>query len=311
MAKALGGQRRRGPALIAIGLFLLGTVSAAATEDAPPPPAFPTADFAPGARSAEVTASGLTARITYQQRPKLDRVNAVPVLEVSAAGRPLIEIAGVASGMSEPAATASIARIDADRPGAQVYFSSYSGGAHCCSRISVAEQGPSGSRGGWVAIPVGTFDGDGDYLEDLDKDGIAEIVTMDDAFLYAFDCYACSAAPLVIHAIRDGKVVDVSAEPRFLKANRAWLAELEAGADPATRWTSQGFLAGWVAASIRAGSGPAAWKALETHWNAATDAGEETCLSRDEVEGCPKADLRVLKFPERLKLFLARHGYPV
>ncbi len=271
------------------------------------PPAFPTTDFEEGSWEAAVTDGDVTARLSYQRRPKIDRDLDVPVLTVTVGGRMVLDLAGVASGMEVPAATASIAEIDPSRPGKEVYFSSYSGGAHCCTRVTVAEGGPTG----WTGIEIGSFDGDGDYLEDLDNDGVAEIVTTDGAFLYAFDCYACSAAPLVIRMVRDGKVVDVSSEPRFLKNQRDWLAELEANADPATRWSSPGFLAGWVAQSVRAGSGPAAFQALNDHWDFAADAGEMTCLSGDDLDACPKRDRKLLKFPDRLKLFLGRHGYVI
>ena len=267
--------------------------------------AFPTTEFAPGDKAASLADSGLSLGLSYERRPKLDPDRDVPVLTITRNGTTLLETIGVASGMDMPAADASIAEIDPYRLGKEVYFASYSGGAHCCTRVVVAEDGPKG----WTAIPIGNFDGDGDYLEDVDGDGVAEIATLDDAFLYAFDCYACSAAPLVIHAVRDGKVIDVSAEPRFRAAHQNWLNELEDGGDPETRWSSPGFLAGWVAQSIRAGSGAAAYQALLDHWDDAADAGEETCTSGDDLDRCPKSDRRVLKFPDRLKLFLARHGY--
>ena len=111
----------------------------------------------------------------------------------------------------------------------------------------------------WVAVEVGSFDGDGDFLEDLDGDGLAEIVTVDNRFLYEFDCYACSAAPLQVLTVRRGKVVDASAEMQFLPAHREWLRQMEANIDGADRWTSRGFLAGWVGASARVGKGGEAW----------------------------------------------------
>lgn len=303
MAATAGCARIAG---LLLACLMLAAAAGAGNE---PPPAFPTADFAPGAHEASVTDSGLAVRLFYERRPKIDRRRDVPVLEVTVGSRKVLDVAGVASGMDVPAATASIAEIDPYRMGKEVYFASYSGGAHCCTRVIVAEDGAEGSNDSWTAIEIGSFDGDGDYLEDVDNDGVAEIVALDNAFLYTFDCYACSAAPLVIRTVRDGKVIDVSAEPRFRKAHRDWLAELEAGADPATRWTSPGFLAGWVAESVRAGSGASAFQALLDHWDFATDAGEETCLSGDDLDACPGRDRKLLKFPDRLKLFLDRRGY--
>ncbi len=111
-----------------------------------------------------------------------------------------------------PEAEASIAEIDPGNRYPEVYFAAYTGGAHCCTDVFVAEQQPKG----WVTVKVGEFDGGSDYLQDVDHDGLAEIVTVDNRFLYTFDCYACSAAPLVIDTVRNGAVIDISTDPRFL-----------------------------------------------------------------------------------------------
>ena len=103
---------------------------------------------------------------------------------------------------------ASIADIDPGNKHPEVYFASYSGGAHCCTHVVIAEE--QGAK--WVAVTVGDFDGDGRYLDDLDHDGVAEVVTVDNRFLYQFDCYACSSAPLQIYTVRDGKSVDVTTD---------------------------------------------------------------------------------------------------
>ena len=109
--------------------------------------------------------------------------------------------------------------------------------------------------------------------------------------------------------MRDGAVVDVSADPRYLPAHRDWLAQLVDSVEPAQRWTSPGFLAGWMAEKIRLGDGAEAWKQLKAHWNSAADEGEETCTTGADLEACPRGDVKLLKFPERLKLFLERNGY--
>ena len=95
----------------------------------------------------------------------------------------------------------------------------------------------------------------------------------------------------------------------FLAAHRDWLKQLEEGTDPAEQWTSPGYLAGWVAAKIRVGEGDDAWRQLNDNWDLAGDKGEEVCLVDKDIADCPKLSLAVLKFPERLKLFLQRPGY--
>jgi len=296
---------RDGLAALALMAAVVTAPIPASAQDERDEPAYPTTEFADGAREASVTDSGITARVFEERRPAVDPDQDVPVLQVSAESGPVLELVGVASGMDVPAASASIAEIDPGNDSREVYFSSYSGGAHCCSQVVVADKTASG----WVAVEIGSFDGDGDYLQDLDNDGVAEIVTVDNGFLYAFDCYACSAAPLLIRGIRDGMLVDLTAEPRFQKNHRDWLRQLEQDVDPDRRWTSPGFLAGWVAASTRVGEGRAAFQQVLDHWDPATDEGEEVCLSGADLDACRTADKKVLKFPDRLKLFLEQRGY--
>ena len=279
------------------------SVAQEAADDAANP--YPTTEFAEGATEASVSDSGITVRVFQERRPNIDPDDDVPVFQITVDGKMVLEHVGSASGMSVPGMSASIVEIDPTNDSKEVYLSNYTGGAHCCSEVVVAEKTPSG----WVAVEVGAFDGDGDFLQDLTGDGVAEIVTVDNRFLYTFDCYACSAAPLVIRTLRDGKVVDITTEPRLAKAHREWLKQLEEGADPDERWKSPGFLAGWVAQSVRAGEGPQAFAAVVDKWDLKTDEGEEVCLTGGDVDSCAKGQLKVLKFPDRLKLFLDQNGY--
>lgn len=281
--------------------LVLGTLHASAEAD------YPTTLFEDGATSASVTAGGVTATVTLESRPRVDPDFDVPVLTVSVAGREVLEAVGVASGFDFPAAEASIAEIDPNNARPEVYFTSYSGGAHCCTVVTVATQ--VGDR--WQAVEVGAFDGDGRYLQDLDRDGHAEIVTLDNRFLYEFDCYACSAAPLEILTVRRGELVDASREIQFLPAHRKWLAGMEADWPAGDRWGKRGFLAGWVAAKQRVGEGLAAWTMLDANWDHAGDDGEEVCLTGAPIEECPRRQKATLGFPDRLKLFLEQNGYPL
>ena len=282
-----------------------GTFADNGEGEAADAPRFPTTEFADGVKGATVTVGDLTASISMVRRKDIDPDLDAPLLAVTVAGQRVLEVAGVPSGLDPPATEASIAEIDPTNQAEEVYFASFSGGAHCCTEVIVAEQ--VGDK--WVSVPIGKFDGDGNYLDDLDDDGKAEIVTVDNRFLYKFDCYACSAAPLTITAVSGGKAVDVSAEPRFQKAHREWLAELVEGVDPAKRWKSPGFLAGWVAAKARVGEGADAFRALVEHWDAKGDRGEDVCVSGGELEDCQKKNIAHLRFPERLKLFLDQTGY--
>ena len=305
---------RTGLLAAALSLALLARAGAAGSEDqsgdedTEAPPKFPTTEFADGAKSASVTVGDIVAGISQVRRPDVDPENDVPVLQVSVAGQRVIEVPGVVSGFDTPAAAASIAEMDPSNKHAEVYFSSFSGGAHCCSHVVVAEETTPGK---WVAVEIGDFDGDGNYLDDLDGDGLAEIVTVDNRFLYEFDCYACSAAPLVIHTVRAGKAVDVTAEPRFQAAQRDWLKRMETDVDPDEQWTSAGYLAGWVAAKARVGEGADALKQLKAHWDYQTDVGEEVCTTGGDIDTCPKKSQVIMKFPDRLEKFLKDNGFPL
>ena len=278
-------------------------VSAAAAQ--PLEPDYPTTEFEEGASSASVSADGITATIDLVRRDDVDPEFDTPVLSVTVGGKEVLEVAGVAAGFDFPVTDASIANIDPDNGRPEVYFASYSGGAHCCTQVIVATE----TEEGWEAVTIGAFDGDGFYLSDLDGDGLAEISTYDNRFLYRFGCYACSAAPLIALTVRDGKAYDISANPGMLPAHRDWLGQIEDMVDPAERWTSPGFLAGWIAAKFRVGEGEAAWAALTDNWDFANDQGEEVCLTGQPLDECPRRQRAVLNFPERLKLFLEETGY--
>ena len=274
-----------------------------APPDAGEKPPFPTTQFAPGAASASVSDGDITATITMTPRPDIDPDADVPILDVFVGGNKVLEAPGIESDSGEPDAEASIAEMDSSNRHKEVYFSSYSGG--CCSTVIVAEE--VGDH--WVSIPIGDFDGDGGYLQDLDGDGVAEIATVDINFINRFDCTACSAAPREIYTVRGGEVVDLTTETRFLAAHRAWLKEIEDSIDPAQHWKSPGFLAGWLGEKIRLGEGAAAWQAINAHWDFTNDPGDEVCPNGDDPDQCDKKDLKVLKFPERLRLFLDGAGY--
>jgi hypothetical protein len=271
--------------------------------DATDKPQFPTTQFAPNARTASVSDGDMTATITMMRRADIDPDADVPLLEVFVAGKKVIEAAGIDSDSDEPAAEASIVEMDASNQHKEVYFSSYSGG--CCSTVIVAEE--VGDH--WESVPVGDFDGDGGYLKDLDGDGIGEIATVDINFINRFDCTACSAAPRVIYTVKAGNVVDLTTDTRFLGAHRAWLKEIEDSVDPDQQWKSPGYLAGWLGEKIRLGEGAAAWQAINAHWDSAHDPGEAACPNGDDPDQCDKKDRKVLKFPERLRLFLDNAGY--
>jgi hypothetical protein len=267
-------------------------------------PRFPTTEFAPGADAASVSVGDLAATVSMVPSAEDPALKAARLV-VEIAGREVLDLTGGSIFFDFPATEASVVEIDPGNDHPEVYFTSYSGGAHCCSTVFVGTE----VAAGWTGVLVGDFDGGGDYLDDVDGDGAAEIVTVDNRFLYQFDCYACSAAPLVIRTVRGGEVIDISDDPDFRFAHREWLQQLEESVDPAERWSSPGFLAGWVAAKARVGELDEAWRQLVENWDWAGDAGEEVCLSGLDLDACQRFDRATLKFPERLNRFLQENGY--
>ena len=92
-----------------------------------------------------------------------------------------------------------------------VVFSSFSGGAHCCTAVALAVPSDDAVK----TIELGTFDGFGVAPADLDEDGNVEFDLKDDRFLYAFSSYAESVPPVKIMALRDGEAREVTREDAF------------------------------------------------------------------------------------------------
>lgn len=254
---------------------------------------------------AEMREGGVAVRLQMVPRMVDGYRVAVPVLTVTGPGTATLSVAGRPSGFDSPQGTAEIVEMDPAAPGPEVVLTSYTGGAHCCTAVEVLHRT---GAGGWTSVPFGQWDGGGpDMIEDADGDGIAELVSVDNAFLYAFDCYACSEAPLKILALRNGAVVDVTAEPRFRPRHRAWLTEMEQRLVDYGGERGPGFWAGWIATKTRVGEGAEAWAAFEAAYAPAADEGVEICTV--EVDDCPAGAVRVVPLPEALRAFMVRLGY--
>ena len=83
-------------------------------------------------------------------------------------------------------------RLDAASPAPQIVFSAFWGGAHCCTVTKIATLGP----GGWTVLDGDVLDGSGYGFEDIDGDGVYELISSDNSFLYAFAPYSDSLAPV-------------------------------------------------------------------------------------------------------------------
>ncbi len=224
-------------------------------------------------------------------------------------GKPAFSFTVEAAGdYVDYSATATLARLDPQSPTPQLLFTRYTGGAHCCTQTWIATK--SSGAGGWSLIEGQLLDGGGYWLEDVDGDGAQELVSVDNSFLYAFDSYAGSYAPLRFSRLVGGKLEDVTNLPALQPRLRQDLAgmQFQAKIEPSS-WKSNGFLAAWVANKMRLGEGEDAWLTMLENYDKKSDFGPQKCLTGQEVEKCPAESLQTIPFPTALADFLRDKDY--
>ena len=189
----------------------------------------------------------------------------------------------------------------------QVIITRNTGGAHCCVDTIIATGHISGR---WKLIETGLLDGDGFRIENVDGKGAAELLSADNSFLYAFDSYAASFAPLRISKLKGETLEDVTAEPKWRSRIAQDLAATEflAKLNPEL-WRSNGFLAAWVATKIELGQGRDAWAKMLKTYERNSDFGPLSCSTGQSIEDCPQENLGLVPFPEALAAHLKEHGY--
>ncbi|PLX36103.1 MAG: hypothetical protein C0606_15400 [Hyphomicrobiales bacterium] len=287
-------------AATAIAVILIAPFAALAEEK----PAYPTATLDDQHRQAMVTSGRITAALRTEKRTVEGYEETVPVLHVFVDSKKVLEAEGVSAG-EWVQGVAEVIEVDAANDLPEVVFSSYSGGAHCCTKVVIAT---ADRAGGWNSVDMGEWDGGGNYMEDADGDGRAEFVAADQNFLYAFDCYACSAAPVKILSVQAGKIVDVSREPRFQPKLKQWAKALEGWRQDDGKF-QPGFFAGWIAAKSMIGEGVEAWQAMQKAYKPGKDDGFEVCKDTGLFGECAENMRATVPFPMALKSFLDHHGY--
>jgi hypothetical protein len=255
----------------------------------------------------EISQGAVRATLGHRQETSKDgEPISIPVVTIFAEGKEVARLEGEDIGFDDPPVSVQIAEMDAANAYPEVVVSFYSGGAHCCSDTNVVTAKPDGS--GWDIVKVGEFDGGPMLATDLDGDGRYEFATRDNAFLYAFACYACSEAPLQVIAIESGAVKTVTEEPRYLKAHASWLKEM-IGNVPED--DVNGFLAGYVGEKTLLGEGSQAWKLMLAYYDKGSDWGLETCDQPLNEDGeCTGQEIK-LSFPDALEHMLKENGYKV
>jgi hypothetical protein len=227
---------------------------------------------------------------------------AAPVLDVAAPGLPPISLKGEEGGRAARAEFGVATLAPGSKP--SVIFATYSGGAHCCTGIVVLR--PAGDA--WQEIDMGSWDGGGlgGLPKDVDGDGIADFVFVDNAFLYSFDSYAGSWAPPLVLNIVDGKARNVSATGHYAALYRADMekARLECAKH------QNGACAAFVADAARIGRYDAAWKFMLAHYDRKSDWDYPTRCDVAMIDGqCKGHKIEPSGFPQALQWFLQDNGY--
>jgi hypothetical protein len=282
----------------ALTLALLFVGGGATGQEAP----FPRVEIGGEVIGASVATAKVRLRLSLRPNPDAEG-SEVPALEVLWDGESISEILAT-SAVAEFPATAGLVEMDPANDTPEVFFETYTGGAHCCTELRIITRSASGK---WKVLDAGGFNGGGGLVSDVDGDGRYEIVASNEEFLYAFGCYACSAAPLEVSAIESGDLRDVTFEPRFHEKHREYLQQLEKGLDLSQ--VQNGFLAGWVAQKIIVGEGKEAWADMLTAYDKEDDWGLLFCP--DGTTECADEHRVLRPFPDVLKDFLIERGYPL
>ncbi len=230
-----------------------------------------------------------------------------PTLSATRAGKEIINLQIEDVGRDEPSSELWALRLDPDSPTAQLVFTAFTGGAHCCTDTKFITQ----VGNDWRVIDGELLDGGGYWFEDIDGDGVYEIISLDNSFHYAYASYAESRAPQRISTLRNGQLQDVTSDPKFTSWLRQNIVALEYQASmDADLWRSNGFLAAWVAYKASVGELDQAWAKMMVSYNSSSDWPLIECMAEREKNGsCPVGKEITLSFPSALRKHLQRAGY--
>lgn len=188
-----------------------------------------------------------------------------------------------------------------------VIVEGYSGGAHCCATFQMMVL----VDGAVVALSLPPMDNSPgtQFPSDIDGDGIVDIRRSDDGFLYSFASYASSVAVPKIYNLQDGRLVDVSAEPRYAPLWRGFAEEtLPACTDPESA-ERNGACASYAAAKARLGEAEDGI-AVAVRNATAPDWLPEPCTVEAGKDSCPANKTRhFANFEEALRWMLQDRGY--
>ncbi|MCB8819379.1 hypothetical protein [Microvirga rosea] len=210
--------------------------------------------------------------------------------------------------VAEPKAQLRLLWLDRTSPYPQVMFTSYWGGAHCCTVTAFAN---ARDKKDWQVTHVDPLDGDGFAVEDALDQGTPVIIGWDNRFLYRFGSYAGSISPMQIQEFRGGKLQDVTRDPRYAFLLRRQLGDIEKDLD----WSDPDFernsyLAGWVAVKALLGEEDVAWAEMLKRYDRSSTNGLEGCrIELRNGASCPPDKVLKQTYPDALRDFLSKAGY--
>jgi hypothetical protein len=291
---------------LAIVGYALGMALAPAVSAQQGPKELPSVEY-DGKRPATLHYDELT--VTIDGAPGADKDNRVPVIKGRWRDREIFSLKIEDAEAENPSAKARLIWLDRGARFPQIVITSFTFGAHCCTVTHIATMTAPDQ---WHLIEGPRLDGDEGYtFADLGHDGTEELISVDNAFLYAFASYAESYAPSRIARLAGTEIKDVSRDAKYrdFLRNRVRAMEADARKDP-NLWHSNGFLGGWVAAKGLIGEVDEAWARVLKSYNRKSDWSMQECTTGADLEKCPKNKLRDLTFPQALRKLLAENGYP-
>lgn len=261
-----------------------------------------------GKNQASVSQGRIKALMLYKTEQDQGAAAKVPHLYLMLDGKPVITLKGVSSGSDWPQAEAIIAELDPSNPYPELVFTTFSGGAHCCTHVLIATSSPDGTS--WKALHAGDFDG-GINLADIDGDRRIELQVKDQRFDYMFASYAGSVSPPIIYQLQGAKLIDVTRQAPFRPFLRAKAERLDRRiAHIDNQDQRNGLLAGYVALKGLMGQGAAAWNVMMRAYDRKASEGLTGCQAGYDDNGkCKAPQVRYPNFPKALEAFLKRTGY--
>ncbi len=208
-------------------------------------------------------------------------------------------------GYPIPSAGFGVGKLDGKSDTQQVIVTSYTGGLHCCTKITVLEL----MEGKWRKLQLGMWDGDPlhEFPSDVDGDATPDFVLKDDRFDYAFAPYTERHKPPRIFNIEDARVVEVGHFARYDAVYEADMNRSQAGCLK----HKNAACAAFVANASRLGRREWAWDIMLAHYRRSTDWDFPTkCRVAKVNDLCPAGQTEQFReFPDALGWFLTDTGY--